>query len=102
MAEYKVINSFYDKEDDNTHYNVGDNYPKTDSKPSKERIEELSKKHPKHKVSFIEKVISEDAEETEKEAIKAELETMGVSYHPNTGLEKLREKLEEAKTANKE
>jgi hypothetical protein len=102
MAEYKVINSFYDKEDNDTHYNVGDIYPKTDAKPSKERIEKLSKKHPEHKVAFIEKVISDDAEETEKEGIKAELESMGVSYHPNTGLEKLREKLEEAKTENKE
>jgi topoisomerase IA-like protein len=39
----------------------------------------------------------EKAEEEEKSAIKEELESLGVTVHPNTGLEKLREKLEEAK-----
>jgi hypothetical protein len=42
------------------------------------------------------------AEEEEKEALRAELESFGVSAHPNTGVEKLREKLEEAKAAQKE
>jgi hypothetical protein len=60
MAEYKVINAFKDKEDNARLYNVGDSYPQGDNKPSKKRIEELSKKHPKHKVAFIEKVIVEE------------------------------------------
>ena len=51
---YKVINKFIDTENDNTLYNVGDEYPKGDHKPTKKRIEELSKVHPKYKVSFIE------------------------------------------------
>jgi topoisomerase IA-like protein len=44
----------------------------------------------------------EKAEEEEKTAIRNELETLGVTAHPNTGLEKLREKLEEAKAEQKE
>ena len=121
--EYKVINPFKDKENDNTKYNVGDRYPKGDLKTSKKRIEELSKKHSKHNVAFIapviageenldsetvetdeEKAVREAKEVEEKEAIKAELESLGVSFHPNTGLEKLNEKLEEAKAeqSNKE
>ncbi|WP_366160568.1 hypothetical protein ABXS71_16845 [Bacillus infantis] len=41
----------------------------------------------------------EKAEEEEKEALRAELESYGVSAHPNTGIEKLKEKLDEAKAA---
>jgi hypothetical protein len=44
----------------------------------------------------------EKAEEEEKNAIREELESLGVTAHPNTGLEKLREKLEEAKAEKKE
>jgi len=106
---YKVINKFKDKEDNNTFYNVGDEYPKGDYNASEDRIEELSKPHPKYKNAFIEVVETDEektdheakekaaAEEEEKNAIKAELESMGGSVHPNTGLEKLREKLVEAK-----
>lgn len=53
---YKVINPFYDKEDNNNHYNVGDEYPKGDYKPTKKRIAELSNQHPKYNRSFIEEV----------------------------------------------
>lgn len=51
---YKVINEFIDKET-KIHYKVGDKYPKK-GKVTKKRIEELSKKHPKYKVAFIEEV----------------------------------------------
>jgi hypothetical protein len=44
----------------------------------------------------------EKAEEEEKAAIRNELESFGVTAHPNTGIEKLREKLEEAKAEKKE
>lgn len=54
--KYKVINDFRDKEDNNTHYKAGDEYPKGKHKPTKKRIEQLSKKHPQHKVAFIEEV----------------------------------------------
>lgn len=100
MATYKVINAFKDAEDNNTRYKAGEEYPKGDLKPAKKRIEELSSVHPKYNRVFI-KVV-EDLEEEEKESIKAELESLGISYHPNTGLEKLKEKLEEAKAAKKE
>lgn len=65
MAEYKVINAFYDTEDNNTHYDVGNPYPKTDFKPTKKRIEELSKKHPEYKVAFIAPVIAEEKKAAE-------------------------------------
>lgn len=52
--KHKVLHSFRDKDNDNTLYNVGEEYPKGDYKPTKKRIEELSKKHKKHKVAFIE------------------------------------------------
>lgn len=56
---YKVINRFIDKEDNNTSYKVGEGFPKGDSKPSKKRIEELSKPHPKYKLIFIEEIKKE-------------------------------------------
>jgi len=56
---YKVVNSFIDKEDNNTLYEVGEEYPKGDHKPTKKRIEELSKIHPKYKRVFIEEVKEE-------------------------------------------
>ncbi|UII58115.1 hypothetical protein LS684_21060 (plasmid) [Cytobacillus spongiae] len=100
MPEYKVVNSFTDTMDKRKKYNVGDVYPKGEYKPTKERIEELSSVHPEHKRIFIETLEDKDpegAEKKEKEKIKAELESLGVTFHPNTGLEKLKEKLEEAK-----
>lgn len=54
--KYKVIHSFKDKEDNNKVYSAGDEYPRGKHKPSKKRIEELTKKHPDHKVAFIEEV----------------------------------------------
>ncbi|MEH7389648.1 hypothetical protein [Bacillus sp. JJ1474] len=96
---YKVISRFRDN--DGQVYEVGEDYPKGDSKPIGARIEQLSSVHPKYKRVFIEAASDDktDLEEKEKEEIKAELESIGVSFHPNTGLEKLREKLEEAKAS---
>jgi hypothetical protein len=53
---FKVVNRFLDKENENTPYEVGDEYPKGDYKPTKKRIEELSKQHPKYQRAFIEEV----------------------------------------------
>ncbi|WP_170289658.1 hypothetical protein [Cytobacillus depressus] len=53
---YKVINEFIDLQNGNIHYKVGGIYPKGDYKPTKKRISELSKEHPKYKCRFIEKV----------------------------------------------
>ncbi|MEB1809032.1 MAG: hypothetical protein LPK26_17380 [Bacillaceae bacterium] len=59
---YKVINAFIDTVDNKTRYNVGDSYPKGSYKPTKKRIEELSKKHPKYKKAFIEEVKENEQE----------------------------------------
>lgn len=56
---YKVINDFFDKEDKNTFYRKGDVYPKGSHKPTKKRIEQLSKPHKVHKYAFIEEVKEE-------------------------------------------
>lgn len=53
---YKVINKFIDTADNNTVYHVGEEYPKGSYKPTKKRIAELSKEHPKFKRVFIEEV----------------------------------------------
>ncbi|MFS0783527.1 hypothetical protein [Bacillus sp. 1P06AnD] len=60
---YKVINRFFDMEDNSRLYEVGDTYPKGSHKPSKKRIEELSKEHPKEKCAFIEEVKAKKAKE---------------------------------------
>lgn len=65
---YKVINQFLDKEDNEKLYDVGEEYPKGDHRPSKKRIEELSKVHPKYKRAFIEEVKEE--KKTEKPSSK--------------------------------
>ncbi|WP_017154126.1 hypothetical protein [Bacillus bingmayongensis] len=50
---YVVINAFRDKEDNDLLYQVGEKYPKSDYKPTKKRLNELSKEHPKHKCVFL-------------------------------------------------
>jgi hypothetical protein len=62
---YKVINKFRDSQDDNLIYEVGDEFPKGNYKPTKKRIEELSKQHPKFKRIFIEEV-KEDKSKSKK------------------------------------
>jgi len=53
---YKVVNSFFDKEDGNRLYEVGQSYPRTGVKPSKERIELLSSNKNDEKKVFIKEV----------------------------------------------
>jgi hypothetical protein len=50
---YKVINNFIDKQDKSILYKKGDVYPKGDYKPTKKRVAELTKVHPRHKCAFI-------------------------------------------------
>ncbi|EEK77725.1 MULTISPECIES: hypothetical protein [Bacillus] len=57
---YVVINAFRDKEDNDLLYQIGEKYPKSDYKPPKKRLNELSKEHQTHKCVFIQ-------EEKEKE-----------------------------------
>jgi hypothetical protein len=57
--KYVVVNKFKDKENENVVYEIGENYPKGDYKPTKKRISQLSKEHPKYKCVFIEEVNEE-------------------------------------------
>lgn len=50
---YKVVNDFIDTLDNDTYYQVGDMYPKGTHKPTKKRIDELSKPHPQYNCVFI-------------------------------------------------
>jgi hypothetical protein len=59
--EYRVINDFIDKDNKDTLYQVGEEYPKGNYKPTKKRIEELSQEHPTYKRVFIEEVKEDDA-----------------------------------------
>ena len=54
---YKVVNSFFDKEDGNRLYEVSQSYPRTGFKPSKERIELLSSDNNNEKKVFIKEVV---------------------------------------------
>lgn len=59
---YRVINEFRDTRDNRKLYKVGDEYPKGAHKPTKKRINELLKEHPKYKCAFIEEVKEKDKE----------------------------------------
>lgn len=65
---YKVINKFIDL-DNKTLYNVGEGFPKGNSKPTKKRINELLSIHPKYNCAFIE-VIETPKSETKKQTEK--------------------------------
>lgn len=53
---YKVVKAFYDLEDGNHRYNVGDFYPRNAKKAQDKRIEELSGNNNKQGVPLIAKV----------------------------------------------
>lgn len=61
---YKVINTFNDKEQDNTLYVAGkDTYPKAGYETDPDRVKFLQKKHKEHNRSFLgEEVVSESGE----------------------------------------
>lgn len=59
---YEVVNRFKDTEDNGIIYEVGESYPKDGHKPTKKRIGELTKLHPKYKVVFIEEVKEQQEE----------------------------------------
>lgn len=66
---HKVINEFKDSADKNYYYAEGELYPRKGYKPTKKRIEELSKVHPKYKCAFI-KLLEKKAENEKKPAKK--------------------------------
>lgn len=53
---YKVVTSFFDKEDNKRLYEVGQSYPRTGFKPSEERIKLLSTVDNDEKTIFIKEV----------------------------------------------
>lgn len=63
---YKVVTSFFDKEDKNRLYEVGQSYPRTGFKPSKERIELLSSNKNSEKQVFIKEVTTRKKAVSEK------------------------------------
>lgn len=65
---YKVIKQFKDKEDNNKMYEMGDEYPKGNFKPTKKRIDELSQLHPHYKAIFIEEVKKPEAKKQAKDS----------------------------------
>lgn len=68
---YKVINEFIDLSHKNTHYKVGDTYPKEGFEASKDRVTFLMKRHEKYKVAFLEEVKVEQQEKTKKKSKKS-------------------------------
>jgi len=54
------------------------------------------KKNPAWELEGGEESPADDAIKAEKDAIKAKLDEKGISYHPNTGIEKLKTLLEES------
>lgn len=63
---YKVVTSFFDKEDNNRLYEVGHPYPRTGFKPSEERIKLLSTVENDEKTVFIKEVSTRKKNETKK------------------------------------
>jgi hypothetical protein len=47
-----------------------------------------------------EPIKDEESEAAELEAVKSELDALGISYHPRIGLDKAKAKLDEAKSTN--
>jgi hypothetical protein len=58
----KVIKSFFDLQDNNYEYKVGDTYPRKDYKPTKARIDELAGN--KNKLGFAVIEVDKPKEET--------------------------------------
>lgn len=76
MPVYKVINTFKDLQHGGLLYNVGDTYPAKGKQLVEERVEELTKVHPKYGVAFI-VVVEEDEKsfETPKQTTKSTRKT---------------------------
>lgn len=53
---YEVVRAFRDVKNENHYYGVGDTYPVSGYKPSKARIEELTKGKNKHGKVYIKKL----------------------------------------------
>lgn len=73
---YKVINDFYDSDNNKFHYKKGDIYPQGDYKPSKDRLGYLVDVHPKYKKAFIAEIQeAKEAEKSEDSKVKKEKKT---------------------------
>lgn len=67
---FKVIKAFFDLQDKNRHYEVGDLFPRKGLEVSEERIAELASKHNKQGVPLIVAVEEPAAEEPVDEAVE--------------------------------
>lgn len=63
---YKVVTSFFDKEDNKRLYEVGQTYPRTGFKPSDERIKLLSTVKNEQKTIFIKEAVKRNKSEAKK------------------------------------
>ena len=72
---YRVIAYFEDLQDKNRPYEVGDVYPKSDIKPTKERFIELATPKNRRHIPLIEKVEEPKSEKPSKKAAKKAVET---------------------------
>lgn len=72
---YRVIEYFEDLQDNNRPYEVGDIYPKSDIKPTKERFIELATDKNRRHIPLIKRVNEPKVEKPSKKAKKAVEET---------------------------
>lgn len=68
----KVIKPFFDLQDNNCEYKVGDIYPRKDYKPTKKRIEELAGNKNKLGEALIEVEQPKEDAKTKKQTKKVE------------------------------
>lgn len=91
MAKYKVLKTFRDVHTKEVYK------PNIEIEMTTERAGEVEKTLGDSFLVCIDNEENKGNTEEEIEAVKAELESLGVSFHPNTGIEKLRIRLEKAK-----
>lgn len=91
MDRYQVLKKFRDIHTKEIYK------PTTEIELTVERAEEVTKNLDDSFLVRIENEENKDGADEEIQAVKDELKSLGVSFHPNTGLEKLRIRLEEAK-----
>lgn len=63
---YKVIHNFFDLQDNNHPYQVGDKFPRQGAVASENRLKELSSANNRQGKPLIENVIDDSAEESPK------------------------------------
>ncbi|MGT2755377.1 hypothetical protein [Streptococcus ovis] len=106
MKKFIVVDSFFDTEDEDVHYPVNSIYPREGYLPSEERIATLESARNNKGTILIKPLIELPAKEVkqvdneeqetvtfDRDAIKAELDALGVTYAKNAKTEILAELL---------